>query len=162
MLIYVGNPLLKQRAMLKKAELNELKVALTWPENAAEFRLWFGDKVRYGSPADAIWQQIKGNERGTFAFYQNEELVGFAQAYEKVENGIHIACLIVNPKVRGKGLGRLFVKALMENAWAQEQVRFITLNVYPENTPARSLYKDLGFQEVGENNGMVSMQLERD
>lgn len=148
--------------MLKKAEINELKVALTWPENAAEFRLWFGDKVRYGSPADAIWQQIKGNERGTFTFYQNEELVGFAQAYEKVENGIHIACLIVNPKVRGQGVGRAFVKALLENAWSQEQVRFITLNVYPENTPARSLYKDLGFHEVGENNGMVSMQLERE
>ncbi|MEL7798908.1 MULTISPECIES: GNAT family N-acetyltransferase [Idiomarina] len=162
MLIYVGNPLLKQRAMLKKAEINELKEALTWPENAAEFRLWFGDKVRYGSPAEAIWQQIKGNERGTFGFYQNEELVGFAQAYEKVENGIHIACLIVNPKVRGKGLGRLFVKALLGNAWAQQQTRFITLNVYPENTPARSLYKSLGFHEAGENSGMVAMRLEKE
>ena len=73
-----------------------------------------------------------------------------------------MACLIVNPKVRGQGVGRLFVKALLENAWAQQQTRFITLNVYPENIPARSLYKDLGFQEVGENNDMVSMRLERE
>lgn len=145
--------------MLKKAKINELKVALTWPENAAEFRLWFGDKVRYGSPTEAIWRQIKGNERGTFAFYQNEELVGFAQAYEKVENGIHLACLIVNPKVRGQGVGRLFVKALLEYAWAQEKIRFITLNVYPENTPARLLYKSFGFKEVSDNQDMIAMSL---
>ncbi|MDV6316706.1 GNAT family N-acetyltransferase [Idiomarina sp. HP20-50] len=148
--------------MLKKAEIDELEVALNWPENAAEFRLWFGEKVRYGSSADAIWQQIKADERGTFTFYHEEELIGFAQAYEKIEKGIHIACLIVSPKVRGKGLGRAFVKALMENAWTHKQADFITLNVYPENLPARALYKSLGFCEIGENQGMVAMRIEKE
>ncbi len=121
-----------------------------------------GLAIKFGMAARRTQSGNKLKATNAGLFYQNDELIGFAQAYEKVENGIHIACLIVNPKMRGKGLGRLFVKALMENAWAQEQVRFITLNVYPENKPARSLYKDLGFHEVGENNGMVSMQLERE
>jgi len=147
--------------MLKKAVIDELKIALTWPVNEAEFRLWFGEKVRYGSTADDIWQQIKADERGTFAFYQGAELIGFAQAYEKIEKGIHIACLIVNPDVRGKGLGRAFVEALLEQARAKQQAQFITLNVYPENTLARGLYRSLGFHEVGENQGMVAMRLEK-
>lgn len=147
--------------MLKKAVIDDLECALTWPGDATEFRLWFGEKVQYGGSVSAIWQQIKADERGTYAFYDGNQLVGFAQAYEKVENGIHIACLIVNPDVRGKGVGRAFVKALLENAWGQEHVRFITLNVYPENTPARSLYKDLGFDEIGENQGMDAMRLEK-
>jgi len=145
--------------MLKRATIDELKEALTWPDNAAEFRLWFGEKVPYGNSAEAIWQQIKAEERGTFSFYREDELIGFAQAYQKVENGIHIACLIVNPSIRGQGLGRKFVEALLDNAWSQEKAQFITLNVYPENEPARRLYKSLGFDEIGENKGMVAMRL---
>lgn len=144
--------------MLKTATIKELADALTWPSDAAEFRLWFGEKVRYGSSDEQIWTQIKGNERGTYAYYQESELVGFAQAYEKVAGGIHIACLIVNPSVRGKGVGRGFVTALMAQA-KSKNAQFLTLNVYPENTPARALYKSLGFQEVGEQSGMVSMRL---
>jgi ribosomal protein S18 acetylase RimI-like enzyme len=146
--------------MLQRATIDELKEALTWPDNAAEFRLWFGEKVPYGSSAEAIWEQIKAEERGTFSFYRGGTLIGFAQAYQKVENGIHIACLIVNFAVRGQGLGRKFVEALLENAWSQEETQFITLNVYPENEPARRLYNNLGFDEVGENQGMVAMRLE--
>ena len=147
-------------SILRRATIDELKEALTWPDNAAEFRLWFGEKVPYGSSAEAIWEQIKAEERGTYTFYLDGEFIGFAQAYQKVENGIHIACLIVNSTVRGQGLGRKFVEALLENAWSQEETQFITLNVYPENEPARRLYNSLGFDEVGENQGMVAMRLE--
>lgn len=144
--------------MLKNASIKELAQALTWPSDAAEFRLWFGEKVPYGSAKEHIWAQIKGDERGTYAYYQDNTLVGFAQAYEKVAGGIHIACLIVNPSVRGKGVGRGFVTALMAQA-KSHNAQFLTLNVYPENTPARALYKRLGFQEVGEQSGMVAMRL---
>lgn len=147
--------------MLKKAVIEDLECALNWPRDAAEFRLWVGEKIQYGTSVDAIWKKIKADERGTYAFYDGSQLVGFAQAYEKVENGIHIACLIVNPDVRGKGVGRAFVKALLEKAWSQRQTQFITLNVYPENAPARSLYKSLGFAEAGENQGMDAMRLEK-
>lgn len=147
--------------MLRKAEINHLKEALTWPENAEEFRLWFGDKVRYGSSVQAIWKQIKADTRGTFAFYHQGELAGFAQAYEKIEGGIHIACLIVNPGIRGQGLGRIFTESLLKKAWSHKNAQFITLNVYPENTPARSLYNSLGFKEVSDNQGMIAMSLKK-
>ncbi|MCK7459769.1 GNAT family N-acetyltransferase [Idiomarina aminovorans] len=62
---------------------------------------------------------------------------------------------------RGQGFGRAFVVALLEQAWVQEHLQFITLNVYPENAPARGLYRSLGFHEVGENQGMVAMRLEK-
>ena len=89
--------------MLKKAEINELKVALTWPENAAEFRLWFGDKVRYGSPADAIWQQIKGNERGTFTFYQKSWLV-LLRPMKKSRTVFTWPALLLTRKLEAKAL----------------------------------------------------------
>ncbi|TDP37635.1 acetyltransferase (GNAT) family protein [Idiomarina aquatica] len=147
--------------MIKIATKADLQTALTWPADADEFKLWFGDKIAFGSQVDTIWMQIKADERATFAFYDQQQLQGFGQCYQKQPGARHIACLIVNAACRGQGLGRRFVTELMQQALAQDDVDYITLNVYPENIPARRLYSDLGFREVGDTRGMVSMQYDR-
>ena len=147
--------------MIQSATKADLKTALAWPANAHEFKFWFGDKIAYGSDVNTVWSQINADQRATFAFFDQQQLQGFGQCYQKHAGARHIACLIVNPQARGQGLGRAFVKELMHHALNECDVRDITLNVYPDNTPARRLYDSLGFAEVGETRGMVSMQYHR-
>ncbi|RUO79983.1 N-acetyltransferase [Idiomarina tyrosinivorans] len=146
---------------LAPATLDTLQQALEWAKDSQTFKFWFGPNIALGTSADAIWEKIQGDERPSYAFYAGDELVGFGQAYHKVDDAIHIACLIVNAEFRGKGVGKAFVQALMEVAFAEPQVNTITLNVYPDNTPARKLYERLGYQVAGEDRGMVAMRLPR-
>ena len=144
--------------MIRKAARDDLTEALSWPKNADEFKFWFGDKISFGSSAAKIWAQIKADTRATYAFIDNERLLGFGQCYEKHPKARHIACLIVTPEARGQGFGRQFVNELMDNALTMPDVKRITLNVYPDNLPARQLYRDLKFDEKGETRGMIAMQ----
>lgn len=54
--------------------------------------------------------------------------------------------VIVDPDRRGEGLGRLLMEQLTAKAFAAKSVSELTLGVYAQNRPARSLYESLGFQ----------------
>lgn len=65
--------------------------------------------------------------------------------YNKEEHG-HVEDLIVSKEGEGRGVGR----ALLEKAeeWARSRgYRWLTLNVFAENSRARELYKRLGYGE---------------
>jgi ribosomal protein S18 acetylase RimI-like enzyme len=62
----------------------------------------------------------------------------------------HVASLViaVEPTHRGRGVGSSLLDAAV--AWARSQgVAKLLLSVYPDNTPAISLYRRFGFVEEG-------------
>src|SRR5699024_8398814 len=59
-----------------------------------------------------------------------------------------IQTIAVDPALRGQGHGRNLMLALAEEA-ARRGVRDVFLEVRADNEPARSLYRSLGFAEVG-------------
>jgi len=66
----------------------------------------------------------------------------------------HVASIgmMVHPRWRGRGVG----SALMDKAleWAREMgVEKMALSVYPDNEPARALYRKFGFVEEGRLSG---------
>ncbi|WP_189514418.1 GNAT family N-acetyltransferase [Kushneria pakistanensis] len=62
--------------------------------------------------------------------------------------GSHIVGLLVDPRARGRGLGR----ALMAAALARME-KTVTLDVVASNAPAIRLYESLRFQGVGQREG---------
>jgi ribosomal-protein-alanine N-acetyltransferase len=64
----------------------------------------------------------------------------------------HITNIAVHPEFRRKGLGRLILLTLMEEA-ARLGIERMTLEVRVSNTPAIRLYKALGFEEGGIRKG---------
>ncbi|MFD1160944.1 GNAT family N-acetyltransferase [Hwangdonia seohaensis] len=56
-----------------------------------------------------------------------------------------ILSLGVHPDARGKGLGKQLTQRLIEVLKA-ENTKEIALTVYPDNTSAIKIYKDLGFE----------------
>jgi [ribosomal protein S18]-alanine N-acetyltransferase len=65
-----------------------------------------------------------------------------------VGDEVHILNLAVHPEHRGRGLGRRLVESVILEAQSAG-ARVVTLEVRRENSPARTLYRRLGFVEVG-------------
>ena len=125
-------------------------------EHAREIIGWFPDKesvVQWGSPymryplqeqsflEDMYWDEISAR----VALGEDGRLVGFGQYYPKLGR-CHLARLVINPQVRGRGLGEVFVAALMEHGSAELGTRQFSLYVMTANRPAYNCYRSLGFE----------------
>jgi len=74
-------------------------------------------------------------------------VVGYV-LYWQIQEDVQINNVALHPDFRGQGLGeavlRLVLKEVRDNGAA-----LVTLEVRPSNTPALTLYRKLGFKELG-------------
>lgn len=56
--------------------------------------------------------------------------------------------LIIDPDVKGKGLGRQFIK-FYEDYAKQAGCKYLRIDTNEKNVSARSFYKSLGYEEIG-------------
>lgn len=75
------------------------------------------------------------------------QVVGYAGAWLVLEEG-HITNIAVDEPFRGRGIGLMVTRALMQYA-ANMGVQYMTLEVRRSNLPAQRLYQKLGFLELG-------------
>lgn len=76
-----------------------------------------------------------------FAGYSGEQLLrGHAQ----------VLSAAVDPSAQGRGIGRQLVQAGLE-LLRRQGVRTVKLEVRPDNEPAKRVYSNLGFREVGKS-----------
>jgi ribosomal protein S18 acetylase RimI-like enzyme len=92
-----------------------------------------------------LW--VRGTLEGVVAFYCND--VGNKHAY--------ITMVAVHPKSRGKGIGRSLVVAALESMTARGFEK-CGLRVHKENLEARTLYRSLGFKDIGDDGDYTSME----
>ena len=90
-------------------------------------------------------------ERNACARYlvaeEEGRVLAYAGAWMIFEEG-HITNIAVDKSRRGEGIGRAITQALLQYA-ANLGVQYVTLEVRRSNTVAQSLYKSLGFIELG-------------
>ena len=68
-------------------------------------------------------------------------VIGFGQVLPRDDNFLHLARLIVDPGLRGQGIGRNLCVALMNIGAAKHHAKCFTLNVYESNVAAVKLYR---------------------
>lgn len=82
---------------------------------------------------------------------ENGEIVGFLMGMiypdRKAING-HILTIDVSPSHRRKGIGKMLLQE-MESIFSQKSVQACLLEVREDNVAAISLYRKLGYKEVG-------------
>ena len=78
---------------------------------------------------------------------EDGKILGYAGAWLIFEEG-HITNIAVEEACRGRGIGAGVTRALMQYA-ANMGVQYMTLEVRRSNTVAQSLYKKMGFIELG-------------
>ncbi|MBO5852659.1 MAG: ribosomal protein S18-alanine N-acetyltransferase [Clostridia bacterium] len=82
-----------------------------------------------------------------FVFTDNENILGYAGLQIVLDEG-YVTNIAVTEEARGKGIGGVLAETLV--AFAKEKgLAFISLEVRESNTPAISLYKKFGFEDMG-------------
>ncbi len=102
-------------------------------------------------PAPWAEYAFQSELRNKFAVYyvavNDSQVVGYCGAW-LFSGEAHITTVAVHPDWRGRGLGKMFMNALISHARNSGATTMI-LEVRPSNASARILYKNLGFRQIG-------------
>ena len=101
-------------------------------------------------PAAAFLEELRGSHNHYFAARSDGELLGYAGiaalgSPEYPEAEVHT--IGVDPRARGRGVGRLLLNAMLAVADARGGPVFLDVRV--DNAPAIKLYESAGFTQVG-------------
>jgi ribosomal-protein-alanine N-acetyltransferase len=94
----------------------------------------------------AYYRDVRNTSSIYLVARRNGALVGYGGMWV-VADEAHIVTLAVARDERRRGIGRLLIEALLEEA-RRHAVRGITLEVRVGNIPARTLYESYGFHLV--------------
>ena len=74
--------------------------------------------------------------------------IGYAELnpMQRERRHLWLGHVVVCPSERGRGFGTVFVRMLLEYAFAQLAARCVSLIVYPDNKPAVDCYHRVGFK----------------
>ena len=110
------------------AELEKRCFSVPWSENSIRYELT--------NPL-SLW----------FVAVDGEKLLGYIGS-QTVMDEADMMNVAVDPAARRRGIALRLVQALVQ-ALAAKQVRALTLEVRAGNEPAKALYEQLGFLQVG-------------
>ena len=82
---------------------------------------------------------------------EGNTLIGYVGLMTVLDEG-YLSNIAVTPERRRQGIAETLLKALLVRARARK-LSFVTLEVRAGNTPAQTLYRKLGFTEVGVRRG---------
>ncbi len=103
----------------------------------------------------ALDSALRGEFRG-FVWDEGGKVVGNVSVNQTGWDRWHISNVAVAPPYRSKGIARRLMQAALSYIWDQGG-RWVTLQVREDNPVAISLYRSLGFVELGR---VVEMELE--
>jgi [ribosomal protein S18]-alanine N-acetyltransferase len=129
---------------VRDAALEDLEIVARWIGTAEECRLWAGPAVSFPIEPRNLAVEIGFGDADDVLLADGAGTAGFGQLVWRADGRAHLARVIVRPDARGRGLGRVLVRALVERA-AARGARRATLNVYPQNEAALRLYEAAGF-----------------
>lgn len=147
----------------------KIEVRLATLEDSPHLTQWLNDPdiLRWFPMIDArevedsvrVWMSYTRFGAGLMALMDGEP-AGLAnlyiQPYEKYKHQC-LFSIIVNPKMRGKGVGTALLNALKTHAKERFQIEILHLEVYDGN-PAISLYRRMGFVEYGRHNRFIKVE----
>jgi len=96
---------------------------------------------------DAFIQEMDNLCARYIVVVRNGRVVAYAGMWLVIDEG-HITNVAAHPDCRGQGLGEAAMRALIKLA-ADTGLRYMTLEVRRSNIVAQSLYRKLGFTDVG-------------
>jgi ribosomal-protein-alanine N-acetyltransferase len=136
----------------RNAVPGDLEAVASWIGSQRECALWAGPTVPFPLEPVGLPDQIQMAGATNLAFDDTLGLAAFGQALSKPCGRAHLARVIVRPDLRGQGIGRALVEALLCRA-AEAGLTVATLNVHRDNAGAAALYASLGFARAERPSG---------
>ncbi|WP_327637527.1 GNAT family N-acetyltransferase [Kribbella sp. NBC_00482] len=119
-----------------------------WAANAKEVALLSG-RVVYPFPDElrTSWREADSDIH-PYLLFDGDRPVGYGEVWlDDEEDEVELARIIVDPKVRGRGIGGELVRALLGPA-LDAGYSEVFVRVRPENAPAIRAYHGSGFVDV--------------
>lgn len=136
-------------AALRDARSDDYPVLAGWLPDADSAWCWSGTELRFPLKPAALEYLIEVPDGGSHVLAQADDApIAFGQFWPTQAGVVQLGRLIVAPGLRRQGLGRRLALQLIEAAVATGGARAITLQVPPNEVPARNLFTHLGFQWV--------------
>jgi [ribosomal protein S18]-alanine N-acetyltransferase len=121
----------------------------SWAVDASEVGLLSG-RAEYPFPAEltASWRKVDDPDIESYLLFDGERPVGYGEVWlDEEEDEVELARIIVDPEVRGRGIGLELVRALLGPA-GKAGYSEVFLRVRPENAIAIATYQRSGFVDV--------------
>ncbi|BBZ75703.1 N-acetyltransferase [Mycolicibacterium anyangense] len=95
------------------------------------------------------WRQ-RLRDHAQFVAFVTDRPAGLIAAHQEDPGTVYLYSLWLDPRVRGRGLGRQLVAAALD--WARRGgARVVTLRMARDNNIARAVYESFGFTEVADD-----------
>ena len=107
---------------------------------------------------DGFKDALKRQENVLLVAEEEHKVVGYICMYCVCGEG-EITNVGVRPNCQGKGIGKEIVRQALERG-VKGQLQNIVLEVRVSNAPARSLYRNVGFKELGIRKNFYQMPTE--
>jgi ribosomal protein S18 acetylase RimI-like enzyme len=128
-----------------EASERDLDELMSWFRVAADVDIWGGPRFRFPFTRatfrkDCHWGRMPGFRLNSPA----GEFAAFGQMYQRYGR-INFARLVVNPGMRGQGVGKRLVELLIETGPQLFQADEFSLFAYRHNAAALGCYQSMGF-----------------
>ncbi|MFE0778318.1 GNAT family N-acetyltransferase [Streptomyces sp. NPDC058861] len=123
-------------------------VVAGWPASAREVLLWCGRReFPVTGETVAGWQEDR-EVHGHLLVGDDGAVLGYGEVWtDAEEDEAELARIVVAPEARGRGVGRVLVRALLDRALGAG-LDDVFLRVHPDNTGALRCYEGAGFVRV--------------
>jgi RimJ/RimL family protein N-acetyltransferase len=137
---------------LRPTTADHLQTILGWVKNNQEMVMWSGPTFTWPLEYTQLARYFDNPHRTYWSALdaESQELVGHASLLiDDDADLMRIGFIIVNPEHRGRGVGRKFVEAVVNEGFRASTLPVMKLGVYAHNTAALNLYERLGFRKTG-------------
>ena len=132
----------------------------SWISDAKACSRWAGPQVPFPFSSVELPAHIHATDTNTFCLSaEKEDLLGFAQYFDKGNGVVRLARVIVSPACRGQGLGKILCALVIERALTSLKVESFSLGVYRDNPAAIATYSELGFSLVEDQSTEESLTM---
>ncbi len=130
---------------LQEATESDVAALMDWFPGADDVNIWGGPNFRFPFNRHSFFEDVKWDRMLSYSLRDPfGEFAAFGQLYERCGR-MNLARLVVNPTLRGKGVGKRLVDLLMTVGPSQFGCNEFSMFVYRENIPAFECYKSMGF-----------------
>ena len=126
----------------------------SWVADERIHALWCAGRTKYPLEKDDLLRLLEDHavRYGDIPFTAEDadgRAVGFfCLAPDKGTETAMLRFVVLDPALRGKGLGREMISLAADCAFSTEGAKAVQLAVFAENTAARRCYRSAGFEEV--------------
>jgi ribosomal protein S18 acetylase RimI-like enzyme len=131
--------------MLMASAPADVDAMMLWFGGRADVEIWGGPSFRFPFTRRSFRKDIYWGRMASYSLFDPRgRFTGFGQLY--VRSGrINLARLVVDPELRGHGVGKRLVALLMEAGAAQFPCNEFSLFVFRDNLRAFRCYEAMGF-----------------